>query len=206
MRPETRTAPEWLDVSRETMAKLIALEDLILRWSPKINLISKSTHHSIWTRHILDSAQLVHHAPVDWSSWTDLGSGGGFPGLVITILADDQSKSVNLVESDARKCAFLRAASIELGLATNTITARIEHLDPLNSDIVSARALAPLDKLLPMAKRHLAPDGICLFTKGAKTDEELTTSQRSWKMSVQRIPSLTDPSGTVLKIGDLSSV
>lgn len=203
--PDRFAAPSWLDVSRETLQKLEELAILVQKWSRKINLVSQIDVNQIWDRHILDSAQVLDAAPKAWRRWVDLGSGGGFPGLVVSVLAEGGQKVV-LVESDGRKAAFLQSASISLDLDTEVINARVENISPQKADVVSARALAPLDDLLTYAAPHVLSGGICLFLKGAKSDDELTRARRNWNMSVDKIPSKTESSGTILKIGALSRV
>ena len=203
--PDRFAAPSWLDVSRETLQKLEELAILVQKWSRKINLVSQTDVNQIWERHILDSGQVLDAAPKAWRRWVDLGSGGGFPGLVISVLAEGGQKVV-LVESDGRKAAFLQSASISLDLDTEVINARVENISSQKADVVSARALAPLDDLLTYAAPHVLSGGVCLFLKGAKSDDELTRARRNWNMSVDKIPSKTESSGTILKIGALSRV
>ena len=200
-----RVYPDWLNVSRETQQKLEAFADLVEKWSQKINLVSRADAAVIWNRHILDSAQLFVVEQEHPKQWLDLGSGGGFPGIVVAILFRPTTK-VTLVESDARKCAFLKTACIELSLGADVVNQRIETLPPLQADVISARALTSLDNLLEFASKHLKPSGHCFFLKGGKAHQELTEAKRNWKMAVEKIPSITQPSGTILKIGDLSRV
>ena len=134
-------------VSRETEDRLRAYAALIEKWTPKINLISRSTIPEIWARHILDSVQIVQLAPENWGSWTDLGSGGGLPGCVAAILAPENAH-VTLVESDQRKVAFLRTVQRELDLPMTVLAERIEDADVAPADVVSARALAALTRAL----------------------------------------------------------
>jgi 16S rRNA (guanine527-N7)-methyltransferase len=194
-----------LNVSRETVSRLDAYAALLEKWNPAINLVAKSTLAELWTRHILDSAQLFDLAPLDAKRWADLGAGGGFPGLVIAILAAEKRPELKiaLVESDARKAAFLQAALRETGLAAEVIAERIEKIPPLQADVVSARALAPLPKLLAYAERHLAEGGVALFPKGAGAEAELSESLERWQFSVQKHPSRTDQEAAVLRIGEL---
>ena len=196
------------DVSRETLDRLHRLEALIRKWNPAINLVAGSTLSSLWTRHYLDSIQLFDLAPKGAQSWADLGSGGGFPGLIIAILAADErpDMAVTLVESDQRKAAFLSAAARELGLPCTIRAERIEAVAPLSVDVVSARALAPLDTLLGYATRHLAPDGTAIFPKGAGHAEEIARALEHWRFSYQKEPSKSDADGVVLIIGGISRV
>ncbi|MFN6952699.1 MAG: 16S rRNA (guanine(527)-N(7))-methyltransferase RsmG [Albidovulum sp.] len=195
-------------VSRETLDRLTQFEDLVRKWNCAINLVAPGTLDQIWPRHIADSAQLFDLAPENASSWVDLGSGGGFPGLVIAILAaaERPSLSMTLVESDRRKAAFLVTAAHGLGLAVAVRAERIEMIPPLEADVVSARALTSLDGLLAHAERHLAVGGTCLFPKGATVDQELARALEHWRFSYQKVPSATGADGVVLKIGDISRV
>ncbi|WP_414707621.1 16S rRNA (guanine(527)-N(7))-methyltransferase RsmG [Rhodovulum sp.] len=197
------------DVSRETSDRLDRLAALLRKWNPAINLVSRATLDVLESRHIGDSAQLFSHLPNGARRWTDLGSGGGFPGLVIAILAAEGAPdlAVDLIESDQRKAVFLRTAAQELGLDNVTVFAsRIETVPSRQADVVSARALAPLSQLLDFADRHLAQGGIALFPKGARHDEELDEALASWRFDVQKIPSTTDPQAVILKIGGIARV
>lgn len=196
-----------LNVSRETLAKLEAFSDLVLKWTPKINLISKQSIQDLWSRHIVDSAQLYDLAP-PFKRWVDLGSGGGFPGIVVSILGQDDriEREFILVESDQRKCAFLRTAIRELNLQARVISDRIEDVPPLAADIVSARALADLSVLLGFAERHLKPGGTALFPKGAKWSTEDEAARTEWSYHCDAITSKTNPDAAVLKIKDIKRV
>ena len=191
-----------LNVSRETTARLDALGSLLRRWTEKINLVSRGTLDLYWSRHVLDSAQLVALAPSQ-GTWADLGSGGGFPGLVVAIVAD---RPMILVESDQRKCAFLRVAARETGADVEVICARIEDVPPMNVDVLSARALAPLPDLLAFAERHLAQGGLALFPKGRNSDQEIADALAKWRFDCEKVPSKTDDEAVVLRIGAITRV
>ena len=195
-----------LDVSRETLVRLKAYAALLEKWNPAINLVSRATLAQMWTRHFLDSAQIFALCPAGAQTWADLGSGGGFPGLVVAVLAAEAAPDlrVTLVESDARKSAFLATVVRELGLTVAVKTERIEALLPLGADVVSARALAPLDDLLGFAARHLVPGGRALFLKGASHRQECTAARAHWRFALDVHPSLTDPEGAILSIGELT--
>lgn len=197
-----------LDVSRETSDRLEIYAELLQKWNPKINLVSKSSIDDLWGRHIMDSAQVFDLAPNNKTHWADLGAGGGFPGLVVAILAAEKASTLKttLVESDVRKSTFLQTVVRETGLNTTVCIDRIERLPPLNADIVSARALAPLKTLLSYAERHLAQDGTAIFPKGANHQNELTESLEHWRFSVHKHPSVTDPDSVILSIGDIARV
>ena len=196
-----------LNVSRETFERLQALAELVLKWTQRINLISAASAPDIWTRHIVDSAQLFGLEP-EFQHWADLGSGAGFPGIVIATLAAEHlpQAKITLVESDQRKATFLRSANRELGLSALILTDRIEALAPLGADMLSARALGPLDALLGHAARHLTSDGIALFPKGRTVDAEIATARTNWGFELDRCPSITDPEAAILRIKGISRV
>ena len=201
------------DVSRETLAQFIVYKDILEKWQPRINLVGPATLPDVWTRHFLDSAQLyplltkVLKGRTGQAALYDLGSGAGFPGLVLALLAagDRRPLDVHLVESDKRKCAFLgevcRATGLARAVTIHPVRIASLPLDRLpRADIVTARALAPLADLLDLAAPLLAPAGIALFLKGAKAADELTHAGKHWKMDIQRIPSRTDPAGVILQV------
>lgn len=194
-----------LDVSRETFADLQAFEQLVRRWTPAINLVSKTTLPDLWARHILDSAQVFSLCPSSATSWADLGSGGGFPGIVVAILARELKPDlhVTLVESDLRKATFLRQAAQSLALPVAVRSNRIESLDPLNADVLSARALAPLSDLLAYADRHLAAGGVAIFPKGARYAEELAAAQENWAFDADTQQSHSDADAAILVIRNI---
>lgn len=195
------------DVSRETLERLEQYEALVRKWNPKINLVSKTTLDDFRHRHVTDSVQIVSLAG-EVTNWADFGSGGGMPGLVAAIiLAEKQPGArVTLVESDKRKAAFLRVASQELGIQTQIVSRRIEDSPNLNADVISARALAPLAKLLDYAQLHLAEDGLCLFLKGENYEQEIAESLESWRFQSEVLPSQTNPSAVILRIKDIRRV
>ncbi|WGW04585.1 16S rRNA (guanine(527)-N(7))-methyltransferase RsmG [Tropicibacter oceani] len=196
------------DVSRETKDRLNTYLELLRTWNPKINLVSPSTLDAAWERHILDSAQIFGHAPKSVETWVDLGSGGGFPGLVIAILAAEKAPdmAITLIESDARKSTFLRTVIRETGTAAKVLTQRIEVAPPQNAQVVSARALAPLPLLLDYVRRHIAPDGTALLQKGASWKNEMSRAQESWKFRATPHKSITDPNSVILEIGEIAHV
>lgn len=194
------------NVSRETLQRLDSYAALLKKWNPAINLVAGSTLGDLWSRHMLDSAQLVDLAPESARIWTDLGSGGGFPGLVVAILAAEKRPAleVALIESDLRKATFLRTVARETGLTVRVIPSRIEEAAPMGADVVSARALASLEKLLPLAERHLASGGIALFQKGATHRAEVAEALARWRFTVHNHASQTDPQAVVLRIGEIA--
>ena len=184
----------------ETDARLRAFADLLLKWNATLNLIAARDSAVVWERHIADSLQLVPLMPAGLERAVDLGSGGGFPGLVLAIATGVR---FDLIESDRRKASFLRTAVLETGAPATVYAVRIENAAVPQAGLVTARALAPLPRLLPLAARYLASDGVCLFLKGAKVEEELAEARRDWTMAVERFPSATGGDGVVLRIGDL---
>ena len=197
-----------LNVSRETFQRLEIFAKLLFKWNPRINLVAKSTINTLWERHIRDSLQLLQAIDGPVPLWADLGSGGGFPGLVIAIVAAETGNptAVTLVESDQRKAIFLRTVLRETGVSANVIAERIEAVAPLRADILSARAVADLSTLLGFAERHLAPGGTCLFQKGKNWEAEVQSARASWQFSYDAIQSKTESEAVVLKIKELSRV
>ncbi|MBE1286028.1 MAG: 16S rRNA (guanine(527)-N(7))-methyltransferase RsmG [Rhodobacteraceae bacterium] len=193
------------DVSRETIERLENFSSLVHKWNPHINLVSKKSLSELWQRHIVDSIQ-VFRAVKPKGHWVDIGSGGGFPGVVVALLAADEvpELKVTLIESDQRKCAFLRTALRECGASGTVLSKRIEEAPPQGADILSARALADLDVLLSFANRHLSPTGIALFPKGITWRKELEAARHSWCFNVEDITSITEPEAAILKIRGVS--
>jgi len=171
------------NVSRETLEKLHYFSELILKWTKAINLIAPGTTTNIWDRHINDSAQIYDLASSNWRNWTDIGSGGGLPALVVSIL-DEQRRPMTLIESDKRKCVFLNAAKRDLNLNVTIINGRIEDQEIAPADVLSARALAPLDQLFHYASELLKPDGSAIFPKGAQFQEDLDQASKNWQFDL----------------------
>ena len=184
-------------VSRETLARLEAYAVLLTAWSGRINLIGRTTLADPWRRHFLDSAQLLPLIPGTATSLVDLGSGAGFPGLVLAILG---VPGVELIEADSRKAAFLREAARVSGADVMIRGCRIEAVPPHAADVVTARGCAPLDRLLPLAQRFIGRRTTCIFLKGEHVEDELTAAGKAWKMVVSHRPSLADPRGVVLTL------
>ena len=189
-------------VSRETLADLEAFAALVGKWTPKINLIARSTVDTIWERHVADSVQLYRFAPESFFKWVDIGSGGGFPGIVMAILGKARHPKAHfvLIESDQRKATFLRSAARTLSLPVDVLAQRAEKTAPLDADVVSARALAPLSGLLPLAQRHLSPEGVALFHKGRQAQQEVAEARKNWSFALEDHPSFTDPDARILAI------
>lgn len=183
-----------------TMTRLAAYVDLLRTWCRRINLVGARTLDDPWRRHILDCAQLASHLPGGRPVVVDLGTGAGLPGLIVAILTDAE---VHLVESNARKCAFLQEAARITQTQVAVHHDRIETFLLNGVDCVTARACAPLSKLLEYAESFLASDGTCLFLKGAAAEAELTACEKQWKMAVSLIESRSDRSGRIVKIEGL---
>ncbi|MES0825540.1 16S rRNA (guanine(527)-N(7))-methyltransferase RsmG [Ruegeria sp. SCP11] len=194
-----------LGVSRETLGRLETYVSLVQRWNPKINLVSRRSLEDIWSRHILDSVQ-VYRCVDGFQNWVDLGSGGGFPGMVCAIMAVEEAPDAQFtfVESDQRKSAFLRNVARECGARCTVISRRIEEVDPLNADILSARALAELRILLSFCDRHLSEQGTALLPKGANWKKELEGAREEWNFDCEPITSLTEPQAVILRIKGVS--
>lgn len=189
------------DVSRETLRRLEVLIETLGRWQKAINLVGRNTLEGAWKRHIVDSAQVVRLIPTDASSLADLGSGGGFPGLVIAAMRPDLP--LTMIESDARKAAFLGEAArkMELPKLPTVVVKRIEAAPLVGADVITARALAPLDQLLEWSDRHRTERATCLFHKGKGWQAEVDEAKKKWDFSPDAIASVTDRDAVILRIG-----
>lgn len=192
------------DVSRETLARLKVYADLLLDWNERHNLVARSTLPDLWRRHMWDSAQLASLIPYGTRTLADLGSGAGFPALVLAAMRPEIAVTAH--ESTGKKCAFLAAAIERMGLKVRIENARIETLPPKAFDVVTARALAALPLLLSYAQRLTGPNSVCLFLKGQNLGSELTEAHKSWNMETSQVPSKTDPSGAILVVRKLVSI
>lgn len=197
-----------VSVSRETLSDLEAFLEKVEKWNPAINLVSPASLRQAEQRHVLDSAQLLVHAPSGATRWADLGSGGGFPGIVIAILARELRPNlhVTLVEADRRKAAFLKLVAAELSLEVQVFSERIDQCPPLCAHVVSARALAPLKILCDYAEIHLDSGGTALFPKGASYAQEVTAARKVWSFDLDVLPSITDDLARILSIKELRRV
>lgn len=232
------------DVSRETIERLTTYEALLRQWQKAVNLVAPSTLDAVWHRHFADSAQILHLAPAGARSWVDLGSGAGFPGLVVAILLAERDSpppggegvgvgglptadvlrfpppqpsptrgegeaqpQVTLIESDSRKCAFLREVARKTGITVEILSTRIEAVATqakLDSpEVVSARALAPLDRLLGLAAPLFTSSTVGVFLKGREAAAEIETAAKAWTFAVEMVPSITETTGRVVVIRDL---
>jgi 16S rRNA (guanine527-N7)-methyltransferase len=201
-------ALELTPVSRETLERLDRFVEFLLPWTQRTNLIARSTIPTIWTRHVADSLQLLALAP-NAKTWIDLGSGAGFPGLVIACaLAGQAGAAVHLVESQGKKANFLREAVKHLELPVTVHAVRIEDFVKnfvLRPDVVTARALAPLNELLKLAHPLLKPGVKGLFPKGQHVEVELTEASKSWNIDAELVPSKTSPDGRIVVVSKLGT-
>ena len=191
--------------SRETARRFERFEELLEKWNPYANLVSRRSLVHCRERHFRDSAQLFRHAPGECRKWLDLGAGGGFPGIVLACMAREARPEMEfiLADSNERKCRFLNLAARELGLNARAVGARAEALEPQRADAVSARAMAPLRTLLGYAKRHLAPGGLCVFPKSAGYAREVEEARKLWAFDLEAVPSETEESSAILLIGSI---
>ena len=203
----TSTALGNLNVSRETIEQLTHYVSLVKKWSPRINLVSRSSLDDLWDRHIVDSAQLFSLAQNE-KTWLDLGSGGGFPGLVTSILGVGQGldRNTTLIESDTRKSVFLRTVIRELELPAVVLNTRIEDAEPAKAEVLSARALSNLSQLLDHALRHMSPNGVALFPKGESWRKEVAEAKEQWSFDLEEFTSWTEPKAAILRIRGIKRV
>ena len=195
-------------LSPVALEKLRQFADLVQKWNPSINIVARSSLDDLWHRHILDSIQVFSCADGTCKIWLDIGSGGGFPGLVIAILAAEllPDMKVVLIESDKRKSVFLSEASRLLGLSTTVHAKRIEDLPPQNACVVSARALAPLGVLCDYSAPHLREGGVGVFPKGLNHAAEIEEAQKRWQFQLDQVESVTDSRSSVLFLRELRRV
>lgn len=191
-----------IDVSRETLARLKSYLGLLDDWNRRHNLVSAGSLQDAWRRHFLDSAQLARFLRERDRTLVDLGSGAGFPGLVLAALRP--GLSVTLYEATRKKCNFLHAAAERMGISVDIRNTRIEDAEGSVFDVVTARACAPLDQLLGYAQHFVGPETMCLLLKGQNVEAELTGARNYWRMEVTRHPSMSDPSGTILDVRGLA--
>jgi 16S rRNA (guanine527-N7)-methyltransferase len=190
------------DVSRETLARLKLFVSLLGDWNARMNLVSAKSLEDVWKRHVWDSAQLFPLLRPGTQSFVDLGSGAGFPGLVLAILLEGRARAV-LYEAIAKKCRFLEEVAHRTDVTVEVRNDRIEEAKREPFDVVTARACAPLDQLLSYAALFQAKNTQCLFLKGQSVGAELTDAYKSWSMTVKQLPSRSDPSGVILDIREL---
>lgn len=193
-----------LDVSRETWRPIEAHVALLEKWQARINLVARNSLADVWRRHVLDSGQLLRHCPKLPSPWYDLGSGAGFPALVLALLG---AGAACLVESDRRKCAFLGEARRLTGAPVRVLEQRVEALAQAPAAaVITARAFAPLPRLLRLAAPLLTSETEFWLWKGQDVEAELTEAAKYWKMTAARHASISDPTGTILHLREVSRV
>ena len=192
-------------VSRETLPLLEGYVRLLDDWRQRMNLIGPREMDTIWERHVLDSAQMARLTTAECRI-VDIGSGAGFPGLVLACEAKTRGGDVTMVETTGKKCAFLQAVISELGLPGKVVQSRIENATAERVDFITARALAPLPKLLGYANPWMAKGATALFFKGERWQEELTDASDYWTLKYEAIPSRTSERGVILKIEEAHRV
>ncbi len=202
-------------VSRETVDKLATYESLLKQWQKAVQLVAPSTLGGIWDRHFADSAQVLPLAPPEAQSWVDLGSGGGFPGLVVAILAAGMRDRatplrMTLIESDTRKAAFLREVARQTGVTVDILGTRIESRSTRDKvgrvEVVSARALAPLTDLLALAQPFWLPATVGLFMKGRDVERDVESARLAWSFDAVLTQSQTDPAGRIVCVRSLNAL
>ena len=191
-----------LNVSRETLSGFYEYKALLYKWNEKINLVSKHTLIDIWERHFLDSGQLIKNVDVSGKRWVDVGSGAGFPGLVVAILLRDQKVDCDLVlvEKNPKKVFFLNEVVRKLNLSVEVVNDNIYTLEPLNADILTARAFSNLNNLIEIAFRHRKKEGICLFLKGKNYRIELDKTLNYWFFDYDVVDSLSSSAGKIIRV------
>ena len=189
-------------VSDQILLRIEVYGSLLEKWQKKLNLIGDNSVVDLWNRHFFDSAQLLPLLPRLDCSTLDLGSGAGFPGLILAIMGNT---NVTLVESDSRKCAFLKEVirSTNISSSVRVENSRIEDLSNYQVDVITSRALAPLERLLELSEPFVSEDTLCLFLKGKIADEELIQADKGWKMLVSKIQSKSCLTGVILKLEDV---
>ena len=190
-------------LSENVKNKLKIYENNLKKWQSKINLVSSSTLNDVYERHFYDSLQLWELIPKNAKTLIDFGSGAGFPALVLAILNQEENNGkikISLVESDARKCAFIEQTARLCGVQVSIINKRIEDIEPFEADVVTARALASLDKLLDYSRDFVSDKSLCLFLKGEKVDEEIENAKKKYRFDYEKISSQTSKNSSVLII------
>ena len=191
-----------LNVSRETLNGFYEYKTLLYKWNEKINLVSKHTLINIWERHFLDSGQIIINVEAAGKRWVDVGSGAGFPGLVVALLLRDRKVDCDLVlvEKNQKKVLFLNEVIRKLNLSVKVVNDNIYTLEPLNADILTARAFSELDNLMEIAFRHRKKEGICLFLKGENYRIELDKTLNNWFFDYDIVGSLSSSSGNIIRV------
>ena len=190
-------------VSRETEGRLARYEAILLERNQTLSLIAPSTIDILWTRHFLDSAQLAALIPDQEKPVIDIGTGAGFPGMVLAIIG---LPDVHLIENNMQKVGFLRSVVAELDLPVTIHPMKSEAVRPFQAGAVTARALKPLGQLIGLGRRFLGPESVCIFPKGRRAEEEMAEAGRKWHMKAERFPSLTDPESTIFRLSNIAEV
>lgn len=186
------------------LARLSIYETVLRTWNEHTNLIAPSTLETVWERHFWDSAQLLPLIPLQTKTIVDIGAGAGFPGLVLAALLHGKSDAtIQLIDATQKKCRFLTEAAEAMGVTVKIHWGRAETIASLDADVVTARAVAPLEDLFTLVERHLKPGGLALLLKGARANEELTAARRAWDFAVNGVPSRSDSAGMVLCVTGL---
>lgn len=205
-RPEPMDAPAFAAMTGATAAQMADLErlrEMLTDWNGRLSLVSAASLADFWSRHAFDSAQLLAIMPAA-RRWVDIGAGAGFPGLVLAILLKGEADAkIHLIESVAKKCRFLEAVTLALALPAEVHNDRAENLS-LQADVVTARAVAPLSRLLGFARPYLARGAIGLFLKGRGAETEIAAARHGWRFTGDVIPSRSDPDGRIVKVEGLS--
>jgi len=189
------------------ISRLKRYAEILLEWNTRLNLVSAGSLGDLWHRHIFDSAQLAELIPEQSRTLIDIGSGAGFPALVVAALLQSRGGfHVTMIESIEKKCAFLRAAAdtMELGSRVTIQRSRAEDLTGMVADVVTARAVASLEVLLSYAQRFTGKSTLCLFPKGRTAADELTQARRSWRIEAELIPSRSDPESSIVAVTSFS--
>ena len=191
-----------LNVSRETLKGFHEYKTLLSKWNEKINLVSKNTLVDIWERHFLDSGQIIKHVEASGKRWVDVGSGAGFPGLVVALLLRDRKIDCDLVlvEKNQKKGFFLKEVIRKLNLSVEVVNDNIDTLEPLNADILTARAFSELNNLIEIAFHHRKKEGICLFLKGENYRIELDKPLNYWFFDYDIVDRLSSSSGKIIRV------
>ena len=197
------TVIEQLELSHPVVKRLDRYVELLEEEQAKMNLVGASTLPDVWVRHVLDSAQLFHLLDASDKTVLDLGSGAGFPALVLACMDENGGHEFHLVESDGKKCSFLNKVIEACGLRAVVHNERIEQMQKFGADVITARALAPLDKLIKYAFPFFKKGTRCLFMKGAKAPEELTAALKKYQARVEKIQSVSSDEGTILLMSEV---
>ena len=195
----------YFNVSRETLELFCEYEALLSKWNKKMNLVSQNSLFDIWERHFLDSGQIINHVEAAGKRWVDLGSGAGFPGLVVALLLRDRKIDCDiiLVEKNLKKVFFLKEVVRKLDLNVKVLNKNIRTIEPLNADILSARAFSELNELIEIAYHHLKIGGVCLFLKGENYRRELDKTLNYWFFHYDVVYSYSNSSGNIIRVKNI---